>query len=138
MKAACPPSTADGHTGRISNRHGGAHFMKYLKRKIFVSLVLLLSVPAAVSADTTIYDKHYDRRGYEKESGATVVMYDKNWNRTGYQKDGRIYDKNWNLQGYKKKGGTTVIYDKQWNRAGYEKDNKIHDKQWNLKGYRKR
>ena len=72
--------------------------MKCLKRTIFLSLTFLLSVPGAVAADTTVYDKNFNRRGYEKESGNVVVMYDKDWNRTGYQKDGRIYDKNWNLQ----------------------------------------
>ncbi|MDD3250722.1 MAG: hypothetical protein PHF23_10225 [Smithellaceae bacterium] len=53
-----------------------------------------LSVFGITNADTTVYDRHYNRQGYEKESRGVVTMYDRNWNRTGYEKDGRIYDKN--------------------------------------------
>ncbi|HQP06776.1 MAG TPA: hypothetical protein PKY94_07360, partial [Smithellaceae bacterium] len=101
--------------------------MQHKNLIILLSMAVLLSAFGMANADTTVYDRHYNRQGYEKESRGVVTRYDRNWNRTGYEKDGRIYDKNWNLQGYKKKNDTTVIYDKQWNRTGYEKDNKIYD-----------
>ncbi|MBP7137945.1 MAG: hypothetical protein KBA37_03285, partial [Syntrophaceae bacterium] len=69
--------------------------MKHKNLIILLSVAVLLSAFGMASADTTIYDRHYNRQGYEKESRGVVTRYDRNWNRTGYEKDGRIYDKNW-------------------------------------------
>jgi hypothetical protein len=47
-------------------------------------------------------NENWNLQGYKKKSGTTVI-YDKQWNRTGYEKDNKIYDKRWNLKGYKKR-----------------------------------
>ncbi|NLA41142.1 MAG: hypothetical protein GX874_06995 [Smithella sp.] len=66
--------------------------MKHKNLIILLSITVPLSVFGITNADTTVYDRHYNRQGYEKESRGVVTMYDRNWNRTGYEKDGRIYE----------------------------------------------
>jgi len=90
--------------------------MKMKTLIILLSIVFTFSSVAFGGERTTIYDKNWNVKGYERPDARGTTIYDKNWNVKGYERpDARgttIYDKNWNVKGYERDGST---YDRNWN-----------------------
>ena len=69
---------------------------------ISLSIVLTFSSLAFGGERTTIYDKNWNVKGYERPDARGITIYDKNWNVKGYERDGSTYDGNWNSKSEKR------------------------------------
>jgi len=73
-------------------------------KKLIISLSILLTFLSVAfgGEQTTIYDKNWNVKGYERPDARGTTIYDKNWNVKGYERDGSTYDRNWSIKSEKR------------------------------------
>ena len=76
--------------------------MKMKTLIILLSIVFTFSSVAFGGERTTIYDKNWNVKGYERPDARGTTIYDKNWNVKGYERDGSTYNRNWNIKSEKR------------------------------------